>query len=266
MSEDKNKLLREAVDEWVEKKLIPYIADDSTDCDKEGNYKETDPGKEPLSLSCPFYMGITEEYASHTKSNRVMIIGQEARHYGLWKNDRFRPGYISNESQEWAIEYLLCQLKMPKANSRFNHEYNKSRFWQTFRTLNDNDINVCWNNVDKVYYSRGNHEYKGTLTYEGEEYLSAQYGLDKKSLLQREIEIADPDAILFVTGPYYYKSMAIAFGVLPEKLDGKLNTNNNIADITNVLSIGKPAYWTYHPANRLGINSAQEFLARYKKL
>ena len=266
MNEDKNKRLREAVEEWVEKKLIPYIADESTDCDKEGNYKETKPGKEPLSLSCPFYMGITEEYEARTKKSRVMIIGQEARHYGLWKENRNDFGYKPDESQAWAIEYLLCQLKMPKANSRFNHEYNKSRFWHTFRTLNDNDINVCWNNVDKVYYSRGNHEYKGTLTYEGEEYLSAQYGSDKKSLLQREIEIADPDALLFVTGPTYYKSMAIAFGVSPEKLEGKLDKDNNrIVDITTELSTPIPAYWTYHPANRLEINSAKEFLAKYKE-
>lgn len=133
--------------------------------------------------------------------------------------------------------------------------------------LDENDINVCWNNIDKVYYSRGNSDYKGTLTYEGEEYLSAPYGVreDKKSLLQREIEIAKPDALLFVTGPQYYISMAKAFNISPNVLKGKLNKNSRIVDIRSDLGIDIPAFWTYHPANRVCINSAKEFLAKYLK-
>ena len=262
--EDMNKKLCEAVEMWVKEKLKPYIDDNKTDCDKDGRYVGENIGKHSTYLSCPFYMGVTEDYALRTKSRRVMIIGQEARHYGIWKDNRTDFGYQPNESQEWAIDYLLCQIKTPNINSRFKINYNKSRFWQAVRELYNNDINVCWNNLDKVYYSRGNSDYKGTLTYKAEEYLSAPFCVDadKKSLLQREIEIAKPDALLFITGPSYYISMAVVFGLSPQKLKGRLDINNKIVDITSDLGIDIPAYWTYHPANRY-VKSVKEFLAKY---
>lgn len=268
--EEMNKKLREAAELWVKERLEHYMSDAETDCDENGCYKGINEDKTDMYLSCPFYMGVTEDYALQTKSRRVMIVGQEARHYGIWKDDKNRTGYVPIESQEWAIEYLLCQLNSPKQNSRFNHSYNKSRFWQTFRTLYKNDINVCWNNIDKVYYSKGNKDYKGTLTYDGEEYLSAPYGTDNKSLLRREIEITKPDAILFVTGPTYYLSMATALGVSSEMLKGKLKKNNSIVDIKNDLcveipGVDIPVLWTYHPANQIGVNSAKKFLEIYNR-
>ncbi|MCH5316250.1 MAG: hypothetical protein J1E81_10065 [Eubacterium sp.] len=264
MSDINNELLK-VQKEWIEAKLLTYMGGQGTDCDEHGRYKKSKEQEESLYLSCPFYMGVTDEYVKRTKSRRVMIIGQEARHYGTWKDNRNDFGYTPEESQQWAIEYLLCQLDTPKQNSRFNHKYNHSRFWSTFRTLSDNDINVCWNNIDKVYFSRGNIDYKGTLSYEGEEYLSAQYGSDNLSLLQREIKISTPDALLFVTGPKYYLSMAKAFDIAPDKFEERLNKDSKIVNITDILHVGKPAFWTYHPANQLGINSAQEFLEAYKK-
>lgn len=263
--EEMNRKLREAAETWVKERLEPYINDDETDCDKDGLYKGDNKYKKGKYLSCPFYMGVTEDYALRTKSSRVMIIGQEARHYGTWKDNRSDSNYTPTESQEWAIDYLLYQIKTPNTASHFEINNNKSRFWQAFRKLNRNDINVCWNNMDKVYYSRGNSDYKGTLTYEGEEYLSAPFGVGdyKKSLLQREIEIVEPDALLFITGPTYYVSMAAAFGLPPQQLYGRLNTSNKIVDITSDLNIDIPAYWTYHPANRY-VNSAEEFLRKYK--
>ncbi len=250
---DINKQLRNCVKEWENTCFEPYMGAKYSDCDKEGYFSKN---KEKM-VSCPFYVGLTDDYLS-SKATRVMVIGQEARHFGTWKDNRNDIGYNAEESQKWSIEYLLYQLKMPVKNSSFNISFNKSKFWHLFRTLKKNGYSVCWNNVDKVYYSRGNNEYKGVLTYTAEEHLSAQYG--GKSLLQREIEICAPDIILFVTGPKYYLSMEAAFGLpLNETLKNKLNKNNKIVDITKDIKLNIPTYWTYHPANRI-INSVQEFL------
>lgn len=104
--EEMNKMLREAVEAWIKEKLEPYIADDQTDCDKDGRYVGENKNRQDTYLSCPFYMGVTEDYVLRTKSRRIMIIGQEARHYGIWKDNRTDFGYKSDESQEWAVEYL----------------------------------------------------------------------------------------------------------------------------------------------------------------
>ncbi len=97
-------------------------------------------------VSCPFYVGLTEDYLS-SKATRVMVIGQEARHFGTWKDNRNDIGYNAAESQKWSIEYLLYQLKMPVKNSSFNISFNKSKFWHLFRTLKKNGYSVCWNNM-----------------------------------------------------------------------------------------------------------------------
>ncbi|MDE5561949.1 MAG: hypothetical protein K2J01_00090 [Clostridiales bacterium] len=259
-----NKKLREVVGRWVKEKFELYMKYDKTDCTEDGLYNGDNKDKKGMYLSCPFYMGVTEDYAQ-AKSRRVMVIGQEARRYGIWRDDCNKYGYKPRESQEWAIDYLLYQLKTPNKCSRFEIDYNNSRFWDVFRKLKANDFSVCWNNIDNVYYSNGNKDYKGTLTYKGEEYLSAPYGEgeDKKSLLQREIEITNPDALLFVIGPSYYVSMAVAFGLSLQKLNGRLNKNSKIVDITSDICMDIPAYWTYHPANR-HVNSVEEFLMKYK--
>ena len=250
--EEMNARLRAAAERWVKEAFEEYLRDENSDCDEHGLYIGTNKRKRGMYLSCPFYMGVTEEYAQ-ANSKRIMVIGQEARHYGVWKDDRAVFGYEPKESQEWAVDYLLYQLKTPNEHSRFAIDYNKSPFWGVFRNFKRNGINVCWNNVDKVYYSNGNKDYKGTLTYAAEKYLSKPYGVgeDEKSLLQREIEISNPDMLLFVTGPTYYESIAAAFkAASAQRLAGKLDLDKEIelADITDDLDIGIPAYWTYHPA------------------
>jgi uracil-DNA glycosylase len=99
-------------------------------------------------------------------------------------------------------------------------------------------IKITFRRKDKIYYYNGSD------------------GI--KSLLQREIELAKPDAVVFVVGPSYHVSLETAFD-LENKKDYSLkkyapNVQNNIvSDITKFVDIkndGKPipVFWTYHPA------------------
>lgn len=266
-----NKKLRDAVESWKKQVLVPYMLNADTDCDKDGKYCGKQSGRVGQVLSCPYYMGLTEEYIKNMvddKKLRIMIIGQEARHYGSWADDREKPNFMAERSQLWAIEYLQRQLDInyqPQVFKDLDRKY--SGFWKVFRDLKNKykeSVLLCWNNIDKVYYApqredKSKEAYKGTLTYEAESYLSRPYGDDNKSLLQREIEIAKPNVLLFVTGPSYYLSMATAFGIDPANLKSKLTKELEIVDVTSELKSDIPAFWTYHPCNRLGINCADVF-------
>ena len=259
MNHEVNKKLLEAANDWTVERFQPYVQEYTV----KGNYVGEEKKRLGEYISCPFYLGLSDEYIENPQGKtRLMIIGQESRGFGSWDRDNKKESYMPHCSQAWAVEYLNKQLDKD-FTGKFGVQYNKSRFWNLFRSLK-NDFVLCWNNLDKVYFGK-DENYKGTLTYSAEKELSKSYGTDEKSLLEREIEIADPDVLLFVTGPGYALSMETAFGI-DGKLSEKLNKENGIRDITEIINIGKQkrAFWTYHPANRQGVDSAKLFLETYK--
>ncbi len=65
-----------------------------------------------------------------------------------------------------------------------------------------------------------------------------------------------PNAVIFVTGPYYHESMALAIGVEDDVLcDKKPSKHHYCQDITNLLNLGIPTFWSYHPAYLQRINA-----------
>lgn len=259
MDKNVNEKLLEAAKGWTEELFVPFV-ENNTD---NGNYAGKETKRVGEYISCPFYLGLTDEYIVNSEHKpRVMIIGQEARHYGSWVRDNKTSSFMPLMSQAWAIEYLNKQLDIG-FTGKFGVQYNKSRFWNLFRVLSK-EFAVCWNNLDKVYFGK-DENYKGTLTYEAEKILSQRYGAENKSLLEREIEIVKPDALLFVTGPSYAISMETAFDK-NGKLSGFLNKKDGISDVTHILNVRMPAFWTFHPANRQGVDSAKIFLEQYKNL
>lgn len=263
MDKNVNKLLLEEQKYWVDNILRDYwniIINNEMSCTPTNKI-----------LSHPFYMGLTDEYINNLDvKKRVMIVGQEAMGYGLLCDGTAKYGFVAScnpkkceestnepqNSQEWAKAYLIKQLQ--KINIPLPACYkkaiksNSSPFWKFLRTLNDNFV-LCWNNLDKVYFAE-----IGKLSEKAEERLSVPYSKDnekEKSLLQREIEIADPDMVVFVTGPKYCKSMSVAFGLKNNKLKDKIPSSTNIlTDITETINVKShttknyiPIYWTYHP-------------------
>lgn len=206
--------------EWYSKVMLPYISKELT---SDGVRKD-----ESYEISCPFCMGLTEEYIESGKT-KIMIIGQAARALGYWSKhwkdksadvdnlyndaDDSKDGYYPpKRMQKWANEYLTIQLS-GHGTQKIN--YNRSAFWAFFRQLKKrNDASLCWDDIDKVHFiCSSDNKSEKALKYKDEVYLSAKYGDDKLSLLQREIEIANPDAVIFAIGPTYALSADVALGI-----------------------------------------------------
>lgn len=262
---NKNEELREVQAAWVKEKLETYIAD----CNDKNNelYKDKERKRKGYELSCPFCMGLTKEYIENKDyKKKVMIVGQQPLGFGCWEDHR-KDFYKDIESewshinlQKWAIEYLDTQLKNV---TKSEIKYNPSPFWRLFHALYK-DYALCWNDIDKVYYGKkdkdgkkDNDYHEGTLTYAAEEVLSAPFKYDRKdlSLVQREIEIAEPDVVVFVTGPSYALSMGTALGyekTSQKDINGICPTKEKpvvkLKDVKfNDINKDIKVLWTYHP-------------------
>lgn len=267
---------------WVDHILKSFVLEN-------GLTKASDKGQ---TLSHPFYFGVSQRFIQDNSKIKIMIIGQEARGYGQLNDGTARYDFLKidgeiankctcyyecnkNENFKICADYLNCPINSQRwaigfyENQIFDNIYvglssyykgeNELKrrgyvFWNTLRAFYDNDFVPCWNNLDKVYYGK-------QLTLFAEKILSAQYSLPhetiKKSLIQREIEEVNPDAIIFLTGPAYSVSMETAFG-LSEGCLGKSGLKPDkyspFNDITDILQIKKsgsgrvvPVIWSYHP-------------------
>ncbi len=215
----KNEALRTVQREWMEK-IVNHYVEQSQDVD----------------YSHPFFFGIPEAFENQPC---VMIVGQEPDDF-----DRYRRDLNLEKLQQWVIDYLMVQIKEKEG------DVNHSPFWQAFRLMRGAGKYVLWNNIDKMHRLIIENENKKTiiLSREDEVALNRPYGNEKKSLLQREIEIVRPAAIWLAVGPYREGAIEDSFG-LP---NGTLNLyrpckNNWLFEIGKHLSLDIPVYWTYHP-------------------
>lgn len=285
-TQQKNDELREIMKSWIDNVFKPYYEGESKKYRDEKN----------VDLSCPFYFALSDKYVQwENGKKRLMIVGQEPRGFGSWSKDNEKPGYEGKTSQDWAQTFLDAQLKKTAKISSFNKDEGEpykceplySPFWDFVRKLNEKFV-VCWNNVDKVYFTNGvntdrednsdetghKKDYpKETLTYEAETHLSKRFDHngENKSLLWREIKIADPDAIVFAIGPYYAVSLDVALGITEKNYTGliesalkkvselfkgednptqeKFIVENDLLTraVEEILGREIPVFWTYHP-------------------
>jgi len=216
-----NKSLAVVQEQWNQKILFPYVEQ-----------------HQEHMLSRPFYFGVSDEYTVSPK--RIMIIGQEARAYGSYYDE-----WPMADIQKWGIDYLRRQLWGVRSK---DFKYNRSGFWKLFRCFARSGYIPCWNNIDKLHQQKG----EGStirLTDELRRVFCCTYGEDNKSLLRREIEIAKPDVVLFITGPKYNISMTESLG-LPEGYldDEKPNSEVFCREITEKAGLEIPTFWAYHPS------------------
>lgn len=200
-------------------------------------YKPFLKGKEGV-ISVPFSLGVTEEYCNSNK--RLMIVGQEADDFGTDYD-----GWKLLAIQEWDIKYLERQLYEKHS---VDFKYNKSPFWQFFRSLEKDGFVPCWNNVDKAHMYESGHT--KPLIYEYEYLLSSPYESEHGyyGLLKKEMLIARPHAIVFITGPYYDESICTAFGMDKSSLVARRpNMSSPVSEISDILKLQVPVFWTYHP-------------------
>lgn len=202
-------------------------------------------------ISCAFSFGVSDHYVNANK--KVMIIGQEANGHTF---DYKKWGL--NSWQTWAISYLERQVYKEHTDDL---GYNRSPFWRFFRKFEKSGYAPCWNNLDKVrrYICVDEKDWvESKLSYDEQnsdrEKLNAKI-FDGKSLLQKEIEIASPDIIVFIVGPNnpYYHALGLAF-FDGDRVDSKLeevypkhSEKDCCQEFSKMLGLNVPTYWTYHP-------------------
>jgi len=196
-----------------------------------------------VRLSRPFSFAVTKEYVKN--QNKVMVIGQEARDFGEYADN-----WPLIDVQHFNEDYVSIQLGYRAPHDEV--KYNSSPFWKFFRELKKREMEPVWNNVDKFHLVKEiDHQTKKTesLRAEQERVFSAPYGPDSKSILIREVETVAPDIIVFLTGPYYHETMALALGISDKELCAqKPNKSVPCQDITKISGLGIPTFWSYHPA------------------
>ena len=220
---------------------------------------------ERKQLSHPFYMGLSDEYIQNPNGKkRVMVIGREARGYEVTNEPKDAEKNTPENSQAWAIAYFSKQIgqgniRLPKCYEDDEElAINHSAFWNFFRWLHESASDrentsafvACWNNVDKVYFTKKGKK-DGKLTYEAEKALSKPYRKDasesrEKSLLQREIEYAKPDAVLFVTGESYGLTMQTALDIDISQAPSYEKTDSCLVKVGETENKA-PIFWMNHP-------------------
>lgn len=217
--------------------------------------------EEKGKLSCAFSFGVSERYVQSDK--KIMIVGQEANgHTFDYKN------WGLESWQKWAVDYLNFQVYGDKSK-KWSFSNNNSPFWQFITKLERKGYGVCWNNLDKVrrYISNNGPELTEDylLEFSDEDKIKDRsilhekiFDANSKSLLQKEIAIAEPDIVVFAVGPKnpYYHSLSLAFFDGKEvdshlnvkgKLYPQLKNGNYCCNISKALNLSIPVYYTYHP-------------------
>lgn len=195
-------------------------------------------------ISHPYCMGVVNEYID--SNMRIMIVGQEPdglteyyEHFSQFGTQNRQIGLQS--AQDWSIRYQEKQLY-----NRGNEEKNNSPFWTLFRDLVELGFVPCWNNIDNVHRIVDNKT--ESLTIALEEILNSPYGSDQKTLLQKQIDIVNPNAIWFVTGPHYIKTMAYGLQVkLTELEEYAPSANRLVTELNGKVGEKIKAFWSYHP-------------------
>lgn len=200
--------------------------------------------KENNGYSAMFRMGFPDEYIDSSRP-LLMFVGQEDLNGDSYK------------TQEWVRKYQIVQ-KTENNDILPEEKVNHSPFWDFYRKLCDIGYNGLWNNLDKFLYA--DHETHLSTVDAAKQ--SAAYGLDRLSVLQREINLLKPSIVMFAIGPRekYRSSLASAFSVNEKALRKyKPTIKKCVNDISAVLGLENAiALWTYHPnyLRRRGLENA----------
>lgn len=86
------------------------------------------------------------------------------------------------------------------------------------------------------------------LSCEIEKKLNGVVLSNNRTLFQNEVSILKPNAVIFITGPYYQVSMAESLKIDSNiLLEHKPTVLNPCVDISEVVSEKQRVLWTYHP-------------------
>ncbi len=190
--------------------------------------------KRDVVYSHPFFFGVPEAFEKQTC---IMIVGQEPDGFDPYSRD-----LNMEKLQQWVIDYLMVQIGETKGKT------NPSPFWEAFRLMRKTGKYVLWNNIDKMHRLKIKEKETIILSREDEAKLNRPYGIENKSLLQREIEIVRPAAIWLAVGPDREEAIEDSFGLSKGTLYSfRPRKSKWLFEIGKLLNLNIPVFWTYHP-------------------
>ena len=239
--------------------------------------------KDRNRYSSPFCCGVSDLEWDDDKP-MLMYVGEEAR--GWWFDaPDVNLAFLQNYSLSY-FERQVCDRKYQEKEAEEKYgiafgKKNQSPFWGLARQLKRMGFNLCWNNVDKIHGIKGEGDCRRTvpLCVDNELALHSPFiPTDHPSyLLLQEIQIIQPDVLVFMGGAYE-RSIAAALGVEVAALGERPRITKGrqvlVSDISNILpaaiSWHPKALWINHPAatvkNVCGRNFYWEMIEEIKEI
>ncbi|MCX5722047.1 MAG: hypothetical protein NT179_08475 [Nitrospirae bacterium] len=193
------------------------------------------------SLPLLLHVGPTWKESKH----RLLIVGQETRGWDFHQGDYYDWPYppIKHLSEFVNLANRIGVLMKGYRDFEFaKHQVpeHRSPFWRAFRHLGASpDVSVLWTNLFRVSF-KGGSVIQNTSPGELNHILSTQ-----KGLLEKEVRLLQPTAVVFFTGPYYDCALRNEFADVSfhpvqgheERQFAQLRAN----------SLPTQSYRTYHP-------------------
>ena len=202
-------------------------------------------------MSPPILLRVTERYCD--ARTRIIVLGQET-HGWSWDENLTKdypkypekwtyPAQVTLRdflSEETSID-ALCWGYEQFAFARHQPVSWRSPFWQAFRAIESwENVGVMWSNVFRV-------DYEGGSILNADEEHRLPLMKQQAEVLRREIEILDPHACIFLTGPHYDSILENAF---PDLRTEDVEPVKNAWQLAKLLHPNLPqrTFRTYHPA------------------
>ena len=175
-------------------------------------------------VSKPILIDFPNDYDKSRKN--LLVVGQQTH---SWFNDKI----VSPTNR---IDDLMKDYRNTLTD--FINGERKSPFWRAVQEFHANlDVNIFWGNLNKIDID------KKRPSHEIENVLSGDF-----PFLQREIEIIQPYAVLFFTGPNYDDLIKKIFkGVQFEQVPESGYIDRKLAKVIMPGVLPEKSYRAYHP-------------------
>lgn len=188
----------------------------------------------------PLLIKVNEE-ALAKADIKIMTFGQETNSWEQKVSETVIPIEESVMIVEKTVDVFMDYYQS-LLNEKVNGNGKLSPFWYSLYQLKNSkfstkNVELIWNNIYKI----GNFEKKKNRPGSSIREFENKYF----DTIQQEVNIIKPDLILFFTGPDYEGRLMKKFEVIKKH---KLKSDIPSEELARLdLSIGVPAYRTYHP-------------------